>query len=680
MQQPPTSDDTEPLAPAAQITQREEHTTERLSDGTVKETIKREVTVTRPLTPSDYQTPASGWLLGDTTGARPNTPTGWIVDGKVQAALGAPQPLPPGGTPALPLPDVVANLSAPYVTSSTPLPSPAKWWQWRNRHKRLPAKWRAQHTASGTPIMPEEVAAFMASLNLPEARARVDTDGEGVQDTADLGRPGIRASRDLTPSGHIDWPEMVRRNARIAQREVAQRIPGPTTRRRIVREGWADFKARPLLWQFFISLGVVLLLVALLFFPLLIILQHAGVTTALMANTSSTSTATCCATNASSSGATSPATAGAPTATVACAERGCGNTGGVGTPPPVGSNPTPPTGGGGGGGGGSNSHASSATVSFTPATQTETGNGSMTACGSGCTISSHSTSGSTSASHTQAATGYQARATGNVSIYCTGRGSQCIPPDSLDISGSAGNCGNYSGFGVPTTVGCTVYGTSNVWAGGISGCYYSICWNNGSAFANTSYHYVLYGDCHGAMNAAYSSAASAASGKISGALSGDTIVSSNIQANGNDWACPPGIGAVANTVTGQATAEYNAWGFTTSDAQHVAAQRVDALLTAGWYWSAGPNACNPTYSVSGSTANITCADSGTATADWRASSSNGQQAQSMLQHALAGMSLEAALAYCNSTTGIVAGSCHISLSPDTAQALPTDPSAITISA
>jgi hypothetical protein len=604
------------------IERRVVRTTRRLRPDGTSEWLTEEVRVTQRVRPGHE--PDSSWLLG-------------------------------GAVPYAALPEA--------ETAETDTDG-ATWEEAQSDAPRI----RADRTSSGTPIMPED---FLTGV-LPPLSAGF---GEDATDEIDayLGAFGIRASRDLTASGRIDWPAMATRNAGIVRREVRKqakqmrrRLPGPTTRKRAVADLRLHFHSQPRWRQIVMSLGLMLVVLAMLLslaFPVLF-LFHAlpGQRTVGSSPTTNTS---CCNVNATTTlGANSTSTSSA-----GC----CTGYPGSNTPSP-GSGPTvvpatPPPGA---------ITATSAVISFVPASQKETSNGAMTACANGCTLGIKSTSGNKSGSHTQSTTGWNTQASGYVTVNCN-----CISsgPAWYDLHGSAGDCGSYyinPSYGNSVTVSCVLEGITYVAPGGISGCDANVCWNNGNAFANTSYRIVTFSDCHGAMNTAYSNAAASANTAINGALSGLIVASRSINPNGNAWSCNPGIGGAGNNVTGGAAAMYSGWGFSSGDAQSVADSRLNALLPSGYYWSSSPTPCTPSYTVNGSTANITCADSDTAIADWRASSSAGQAAWSSLSRALLGAALSAALSYCNGASGVASGSCHITLSPGNASILPSNTSAFSL--
>jgi len=138
--------------------------------------------------------------------------------------------------------------------------------------------------------------------------------------------------------------------------------------------------------------------------------------------------------------------------------------------------------------------------------------------------------------------------------------------------------------------------------------------------------------------------------------------------------CNPCPGCAGGSVSGYAHVNWNAIAWAPGDAQAASIQQFNSQypLPAGDYWVSGPSACaSPAYnSYSGGTYHVTCAATSTAQYDWRASSSAGQTARTNLINALANKSLAQAESICNSTPGIVAGSCTITLNGGNVKIMP----------
>jgi hypothetical protein len=348
-------------------------------------------------------------------------------------------------------------------------------------------------------------------------------------------------------------------------------------------------------------------------------------------------------------------------------------------------------------------------VTFTAQSKQLASDPNIRACASGCDMPTQSTSGSKQGSYfKQYVSGYQStQVGGSIHIALTSArhcdvqpyvcGGQSYWPGGL-VEFYDGNTGfdcklniGYMNVGASANVGGCYYSTRTnpLGAGSIGGNATGVVgyapdnegffsFSNNYWQSTNGYYYPTQGDCDFATNQAYPAAQSAAQGAINAWAGGNTVVQSNIGRGSSS--CNPGVGQPGGSVTGNTNANYSATSYSPQGARNVAASRLNGMLPSGYYWSAGPTACNPTWSYSGAVVAIQCGESGTGTADWRDTSSAGQQTQAALKAQIAGKPKATAVSICNSFAGVVPGTCSITFTGGNVSIVPTSASNIQIRA
>ncbi|MEO7002825.1 MAG: hypothetical protein ABI068_13485 [Ktedonobacterales bacterium] len=344
------------------------------------------------------------------------------------------------------------------------------------------------------------------------------------------------------------------------------------------------------------------------------------------------------------------------------------------------------------------SYGATATVSFSTATQAVAGPAQIQGCPSGCSINDTPIPGASKQywESSQATYDYTQTVswTGNITFQLTG--CNAISPNKCNYGNSGATtqygCGPYAfvlnqNDGYQKDVGpCTL--NNNPSGQSYTLCDPSTCSNPNDTIGytfgswspnNVNYYIVDYNlNCHNQLNDMNSQGNSWASSYISGVSGGGTVVS-GAQKTQDNYSCSPGIGHVQAggfTIYESATT-YVSGGlaYHPGDAQNYALAALKATVPNGYTLTANTTCSPGVASVNGNTIVVNCQDTGTATYNW----SDPSDPKGTLAGNLAGKSLSQALALCNGTAGVVAGSCKISITGGNTNVMPSAASQIQIS-
>ncbi len=309
-----------------------------------------------------------------------------------------------------------------------------------------------------------------------------------------------------------------------------------------------------------------------------------------------------------------------------------------------------------------------AVVTLTAATQQLTAAGDLTSCPSGCDLTGQTYSASRTFSKQASATQIpQTVLSGTIhasnagpgdwsasNYRFTGGGFTCNPRNIYLVQGTSADYSCFISASSPSTVPAgTIAGTASASP--------NVTYTQPAALQGNGSYQVTSADCQASLNDTKTNqgVAWAASWQSGQSIPGgwQWATSAPTTSFGND-SCPVNqqqAGPFTFTASSSTTASNNA--YNPAAAQSLAKARLNSQLPSGYAWKSGdPSACSVTVKTSsGTSVTLACPASGTAVYVWT------DALKAELRAKLLGKRKDDALAACNSTPGVQANSCAITL-------------------